>query len=212
MIDHKEFSAKAQAMIGKILLRGGTQYMSNLNDMALDMLNDAFSEQLEEDDASFESMVLEEVRTAIATRLREQEEDDRGESDCDRYAAAQAALASQGICLEADFTCCNTCGHAEIGDSIAKMEQESGNKVWGYGFYHQQDTECAVDGGGVMLGFSKWQENDNRSASDLATAIVSALKQEGLEASWGGDVGRKIDVPMPDFRRNVQIVNDVDNN
>ncbi len=61
------------------------------------------------------------------------------EGDYVRLAAAFADLETIGVVARMNFTCCQTCGHAEIDDE----RQESSI---GYTFFHQQDSERLVPG------------------------------------------------------------------
>jgi hypothetical protein len=52
-------------------------------------------------------------------------------TDCDRLDQAFADLDGSGIVARQNFTCCQNCGHAEIGDEIAATEK-SGTTLVGY--------------------------------------------------------------------------------
>ena len=75
---------------------------------------------------------------AVVARVWEQREavqatwSDPG--DWGRLAAAFAELERSGWVARMDFTCCQTCGHAEIGDERSGGEHS-------YVFFHWQDTE-----------------------------------------------------------------------
>jgi len=57
-------------------------------------------------------------------------------TDADRLAAAFASLESEGIIARMNFTCCQTCGFAEIGDEVP-----DGQTMSGFVFFHEQDAE-----------------------------------------------------------------------
>src|SRR5579883_3124579 len=61
------------------------------------------------------------------------------QTDCDKLDAAFDELEQQGIVSRQNFTCCQTCGHAEIWDEVELARQDA--EVKGYVFYHMQDTE-----------------------------------------------------------------------
>jgi hypothetical protein len=71
-------------------------------------------------------------------------------TDCDRLDAAFEELERNGIVARANFTCCSNCGRAEIGGPMQEAAAR-GLCVRGYAFFHQQSTERAVEGSGVML-------------------------------------------------------------
>ncbi|XVS64614.1 DUF6891 domain-containing protein [Actinosynnema sp. CA-299493] len=116
----------------------------------------------------------------------------------DRLFAAFDALDRGGIVARADFTCCQTCGHAEIGD-------EAGEGARGYVFFHRQDTESAVAGGGVWLAYGSFGDPAGLEPVDHAAAdeavgreVVAALTASGLPVEWNGSARTRIQVgPMP---------------
>lgn len=122
-----------------------------------------------------------------------------GRTDCDRLDQAFAELESTGIVCRQDFTCCGNCGAAEIGDEFEAVEA-AGVKVRGYAFYHQQDTERAIDGDGVYLNYGAEAEGE-APALEIAREIVSVLTAYGLRPDWNGSWGQRIHVPMQWRRR-----------
>ncbi len=115
-----------------------------------------------------------------------------GPTDCDRLDLAFAALERDGITARQDFTCCQSCGHAEIGEEMAEGAR-------GYTFFHQQDTESAVEGRGVMLAYGATEPGEEACVA-IGQAIVAALDHAGLEPDWNGSSDRRIFVPM-DWRK-----------
>jgi hypothetical protein len=63
-------------------------------------------------------------------------------TDSDRLSAAFRDLDSGGIVAREDVACCQSCGHAEIGDEL-----RDGDTADGYVFYHRQDAQRAVEAG-----------------------------------------------------------------
>jgi hypothetical protein len=51
------------------------------------------------------------------------------------------------------FTCCGTCGAAEIGIEMDDFQDLSGREPKGYVFFHQQDTESAVESGSLYISY-----------------------------------------------------------
>jgi len=99
------------------------------------------------------------------------------------------------------FTCCQSCGHAEIGHEIAQALQLRGaaGAILGYAFYHWQDTESAVDDGTLCLAYGATRDG-KAAALEVGHSIVRALKEAGLSAEWDGDLGRRIVVKL-DWKR-----------
>lgn len=121
-----------------------------------------------------------------------------GYTDCDRLDKAFAELEERGVICRQDFTCCGNCGVAEMGAELDEAEAR-GVRIRGYAFYHQQDTERAVDGAGVYLNYGAEREGEG-AALEIAREIISALKRNGLKPEWNGSIGQRILVPL-DWRR-----------
>lgn len=120
-------------------------------------------------------------------------------TDHDRLEQAFAALESQGVVCRQNFTCCGTCGVAEIGEEI-DATRERGGDVRGYAFFHMQDTERAVEGGGLWLNYGAVEEGEG-AALTVARSIADALRAAGLVVDWDGDWSKRIHVPLQWQRR-----------
>jgi len=138
--------------------------------------------------------------------LRAQAEEERTwpiPTDCDRLDRAFAALEAKGIVARQHFTCCQTCGHAEIGDEF----QACPVPVRGYTFFHVQDTESAAQGHGLYLAYGavlpEGTPEDAYPARAVAVGheVVAALRAEGLSPAWSGDRDRRIELPLTWRRR-----------
>jgi hypothetical protein len=119
-------------------------------------------------------------------------------TDCDRLDAAFTRLEASGIVARQNFTCCQTCGFAEIGAEIEDVI-ETGVAVRGMTFFHQQDTESAVAGHGVYLSYGAWQ--DQGDAAAIAREVVAALHREGLKTKWDGTTAQRVEVLLNWQRR-----------
>ena len=105
---------------------------------------------------------------------------------------------TRGVVARQNFTCCQTCGHAEIGDEIAQALTKA--EAVGYTFYHMQDTERAAEGGGLFLAYGSLERTE-AAQQKVGWTIVEALRREGLAAEWNGDVGKRIEVKNLLWRR-----------
>jgi hypothetical protein len=114
------------------------------------------------------------------------------ETDCDRLDRAFAALEEQGIIARQNFACCNTCGFAEIGGEI--QTPRCGRPPIGFAFYHMQDTENAVEGGGIWL---KYGSCDPETSDEMVgEKVLEALLAVGLDASWNHDPNTAVQVGL----------------
>jgi len=141
------------------------------------------------------------VRTAAVAewaRVREEQASWPVPTDCDRLDRAFAALERSGIVARHNFTCCQTCGHAEIFDEIAGVQNPSG--VWGYTFYHMQDTEHAAEGYGLCFAYGAREEGE-AALQKVGHAVAEALRREGLKVAWDGSVKKRIEVKEFVWRR-----------
>ncbi|MFF0155466.1 DUF6891 domain-containing protein [Micromonospora sp. NPDC005203] len=116
-------------------------------------------------------------------------------TDSDRLTAAFRALSAAGLVAREDFSCCQNCGIAEIGDEVPR-----GRTTRGYVFYHRQDAECGVEGSGVHLTYGVFGQP---GTADVGAEIAEALRAEGLTVHWDGHTGTRIKVPLTWQRRRV---------
>ncbi len=119
-------------------------------------------------------------------------------TDCDRLDAAFMSLEEDGILARQNYSCCGTCGAAEIWDELTNARDE-GKAVRGYVFYHVQDTENAADGGGLYLNYGALEEGEN-AALAIAGEIVGAMERSGLSTNWNGSWNQRIGVQL-DWKR-----------
>jgi hypothetical protein len=119
-------------------------------------------------------------------------------TDCDRLDAAFAELEENGVVSRQNFSCCGTCGQAEIWDEIEAVER-TGKSVRGYTFYHVQDTEAAVEGYGLCFNYGANEEGEE-AALKIANDIVTTLRKHGLNPAWDGSWDKRIQLAL-DWKR-----------
>lgn len=121
------------------------------------------------------------------------------ETECDRLDAAFRQLEASGIVARQNFSCCGTCGSAEIGDEIEEVRQRR-LSARGYAFYHMQDTEAAAEGRGLYLAYGNADQTESE-AIRIGHEIVAVLRQFGFQPSWDGSWNKRIHVPIEWRRR-----------
>ncbi|WP_072396660.1 hypothetical protein [Hyphomicrobium sp. CS1GBMeth3] len=121
-------------------------------------------------------------------------------TDCDRLDRAFDALNGSGIVARQDFTCCQNCGLAEIGDEI-QAAVNAGFDVSGFTFYHAQDTDRATEGHGLYLTYGH-VDGDEANSVAIGRTIVAALREAGLETDWDGTIRQRIGVRL-DWQRRI---------
>ncbi|CAL1692936.1 hypothetical protein MMB232_03119 [Brevundimonas subvibrioides] len=119
-------------------------------------------------------------------------------TDCDRLDAAFAALEADGVIARQNFSCCGSCGSHEIWDEIDQA-RDAGRPAHGYAFYHMQDTDAAVEGHGLYLGYGA-EDGHPGGAVAVGHAIVSRLGEQGLATDCDGRVEKRIGVTL-DWKR-----------
>jgi hypothetical protein len=121
------------------------------------------------------------------------------ETDYDRLDRAFGALGQEyNVVARHNFTCCQSCGHSEIWAEIREAQEHG--PVIGYTFYHEQDTESAVDGGYLYLAYGA-VEDDEEATREVARRIVRALEEAGLGVEWNGDLRQRILIPDLDWKK-----------
>ncbi|MGV8038754.1 MAG: hypothetical protein AB2L07_01255 [Thermoanaerobaculaceae bacterium] len=118
-------------------------------------------------------------------------------TDCDRLDTAFRLMEERGVVARQNFACCQTCGHAEIGDEISKTQAL--RKVVGYTFYHMQDTDRAAEGGGLYLAYGSLADTKEHALA-VGNTVVACLREAGLQPIWDNDAAKRIYVPL-DWKR-----------
>jgi hypothetical protein len=128
------------------------------------------------------------------------------------------ALQRIGILAVQDFSCCNSCGHAELYRDYKDSAGWLGPDEWmGYLFFHQQDTEHLVVNGTTWLSFGvfdpvrmteeEWSSlteehreiRYNEWGRELASTAVTELPKHGIGVEWNGDLNQRIRLHNAEF-------------
>ena len=116
-----------------------------------------------------------------------------GETDPERLTRAFEALDGKGITARENFTCCRTCGQAEIGAEAAADAR-------GFVYFHEQCTEGAASGHGLMLLYGGF-DGSTGTTTAIGREVVAAIEAAGLPVEWDGDPERAIIITPLDWRR-----------
>ncbi len=125
-----------------------------------------------------------------------------GEVPAGKLDRAFEALRRAHVVAEPDFSCCNTCGHAEI---------EGDRDDLGYVFFHQQDTERLAESGSTYLSYGIFwpahiSEEEYKALNDsqreelydattitlMRSVVIPILQEHGIGVSWEGNVDTRI--------------------
>jgi hypothetical protein len=147
------------------------------------------------------SEVEREVRRMLSTLISEHEAAQKtwpARTDCDRLDAAFVALENDGVVARQNFSCCGSCGSSEIWDEV-QVVRNAGGPTRGYVFYHQQDTESAIEGDGLYLNYGSCNDGE-KEALGVAAMIVAQLEAHGLITKWNGTWNQRIGIEI-DWKR-----------
>lgn len=130
----------------------------------------------------------------------------RGVSDYDRLAAAFRQLEQEGVVARMNFTCCSTCGFAEIDDERTPRERvingEYRYQEREFVFFHHQDAERLVDLPALLyLGYGSFLREPADVDEQAGRHVAQVLEQHGFAVDWNGDVQARIVVPISDWRK-----------
>lgn len=112
----------------------------------------------------------------------------------DKLETAFSAMQSHGILTRHDYSCCATCGNAEIRDEVTKACR-SGLSVDGFVFYHWEAADTASENGQLSLTFGS-HIGAATSAADIGLQVQQCLHAVGLETVWNGDPAGRIVVTL----------------
>jgi hypothetical protein len=114
-------------------------------------------------------------------------------TDPDRIAAVLDTLDRHGITARMHFSCCQTCGVAEIGE-------EAGDDARGYVFFHAQDTDTAVEGLGLYLSYGTFADSTGPAgAAAIGREVAEAFAAAGLGVEWDGSPNTRIRISPVDW-------------
>ena len=116
----------------------------------------------------------------------------------DRIDAAFAELRRQGIVALQDAGYTMSDGWEDVAEARARTKD-----AWGAVFFHRQDVERAVDGGGLMLAFGAFVRGDDheRESLRLAGVVRDVLAAHGVTTEWAGTLKQRIGVTPFEWRK-----------
>lgn len=171
--------------------------------MPLDEVHSVVAELAEDEDSP---PAPERVRAIVdelwSERLAEQSTW-HGLSDADRLDAAFTELEAAGVVARMAFTCCGSCGVAEIGDEVVQ-----GATARGFVFFHQQDAERLTEPGaylylsyGAFCGPMTSDVEGRKASEEIGRLVTRYLEAHGLQVDWDGTIAQRIRLYDLDWRR-----------
>ena len=121
-------------------------------------------------------------------------------TDCDRVGDAFSALHARGVIALENAGYTTSDGYDDFREAYAQVPDRS--RVIGYCYYHGQDVERAVRGGGLYIAFGPVDAKKEETEGPRIGGIVKEeLERVGLVVEWNGTFGQRIHVPMRWQRR-----------
>src|SRR5262245_54432258 len=156
---------------------------------------DAMIDDILEDDAD-EAM----LRAAVAPEFGKKAAAEASwpdRTDCDRLDQAFEELNARGVVAlhNAGYTMSD--GISDVSEAL----HERGRKgMKGYCFYHGQDVERAVAGGGLMIAFGDF-DDDKIKKTKVGELVKAVLQESGIAVDWNGDPETRLNLPTLDWKR-----------
>ncbi|MGF1767940.1 hypothetical protein L4D06_11245 [Enterovibrio makurazakiensis] len=117
-------------------------------------------------------------------------------TDNDRLNSVFAELKNKGIlCLHnTGYTMSD--GHEDSYDALSRFPK---SQFYGYCFYHGQDLERAVFGGGLMIAYDH-VNGDVPDKIKVGQEIKTELEKGGFTLNWNGTTNQRINIPNFDWK------------
>lgn len=184
-------------MWARLHVRGGYEPLEEIEEILLDYAQD-FRSPLTERDRQIE------VRNALVhavSALVQDQETWPVLTDFDRLQLAFDRLEEEDVVARQNFTCCGTCGAAEIGVEMDDYEEITGREARGYVFFHQQDTESAVESGSLYISYGASDATAPTEESvGVGQRLFDILQSVGLKPIWDGKINHRVGVAI-DWKR-----------
>lgn len=184
-------------MWARLHVRGGYEPLEEIEEILLDYAQD-FRSPLTDRDRQIE--VRNALIHAVSALIRDQESWPVL-TDFDRLQLAFDMLEDEDIVARQHFTCCGTCGAAEIGIEMDEFQELSGREAKGYVFFHQQDTEGAVESGSLYISYGA--ADATASAEEnvaIGQRMFEVLQSVGLKPVWDGKINHRVGLAI-DWKR-----------
>ena len=166
-------------------------------DQAIETVWDNYFEPDETGGAEAEKLI-----DAEFERKFEAEKSWETETDCDRLDRAFEKLNRTGIIALHNAGYTQSDGISDVGD-VWRRGGESPDVI-GYCFYHEQDTENAVEGNGLLLAFGEIR-GDQTKAVEIGKKICEKLREENLSFEWNERADERVHLGKIVWRRRAQI-------
>lgn len=119
------------------------------------------------------------------------------ETDCDRLDEAFVQLSETGVIALHNTGMTMSDGLSDVAEALHEIGRA---RMSGYCFYHGQDVERAVGGGGLMIAFGGL-DDDQIAKEQVGRRVKQSLEEHGLKVEWSGDPETRLSLPAFDWKR-----------
>jgi hypothetical protein len=121
-------------------------------------------------------------------------------TDCDRLDEAFDKINRRGIIGLQNAGYTQSDGYDDFREAYHNASDSAA--ILGYCFYHGQDLERAVAGGGLYLAFGPVDgQLEQTKGPEVGRIIVEELHRAGFEAAWDGSFDHRIHIPRFDWKK-----------
>jgi hypothetical protein len=164
----------------KVHVWGGFDTPEEIQEMISDLLEEGADEKM--------------LRESVSVEFKKKLDAEKSwppVTDLDRLDTVYQVLKANGIlCLHnAGYTMSD--GHEDSSEALSAYPKA---KFYGYCFYHGQDLERAVSGGGLLLAYDH-VNGDVPEKIEVAQTIQQELEKAGFTVVWDGTTNQRINIP-----------------
>jgi len=121
-------------------------------------------------------------------------------TDCDRLDRAFGRMGEFQIIGLQNAGVTQSDGYSDFKEALMSHPQRE--LIRGYCFYHGQDMERAVRGGGLCLAFGPANPKlEGSEGSAVGSIIAQILEEEGFAVDWDGSFHQRINLPDIDWKK-----------
>ncbi len=120
-------------------------------------------------------------------------------TDCDKLAKAFKNLNNLGIIALHNAGYTQSDGYSDVMEVL--HDHPDPESVIGYCYYHGQDLERALQGGGLYFAFGPIRPNNEQiDGPKVGALITTELHNAGFTTEWNGTFSQRISVPIFDWK------------
>jgi hypothetical protein len=121
-------------------------------------------------------------------------------TDCDKLERVFDALNQRGIIALQNAGYTQSDGYDDFREVLGSVPDPK--QIIGYCFYHGQDLERAVAGGGLYLAFGPREPRDEHTKGPaVGRMIVEEFRRAGFQVTWDGTFAERIYISPFDWKR-----------